>query len=68
MKRPCHIAIATFALLTGVSAYAQTTLTVSSWVPPTHAIVADMIVPWGQEIESATAGRVKLRLLAKAVG
>ncbi|NYT36048.1 TRAP transporter substrate-binding protein [Allopusillimonas soli] len=43
------------------------TLTVSSWLPPTHAVVADFLVPWGKEIKQATDGRVTLRILPKPV-
>ncbi|KAA0890894.1 TRAP transporter substrate-binding protein [Pusillimonas sp. ANT_WB101] len=42
-------------------------LTVSSWLPPTHAVVADFLVPWGEEIKKATDGRVTLRILPKPV-
>ncbi|WP_439811519.1 TRAP transporter substrate-binding protein [Bordetella bronchiseptica] len=42
-------------------------LTLSSWLPPTHAVVADFLMPWGEEIRKATDGRVTLRLLPKAV-
>jgi len=49
-------------------ARAETTLTLSSWLPPKHPIVADMIVPWIKEVEAATHGNVKIRILAKAAG
>jgi len=56
------------ALAAPLAAQAQKVeLTVSSWLPPTHAVVADFLVPWGQEIEKATEGRVTLRLLPKPV-
>jgi len=45
----------------------KTQLTVSSWLPPTHAVVADFLVPWGEEISKATDGRVTLRILPKPV-
>lgn len=56
--------------LAGVTgtAHAQTTLSMSSWVPPTHFIVKDILQPWMAEVEKATAGRVKVNLLPKAVG
>ena len=53
-------------LALGASAKA-TVLTMSSWLPPTHAVVADFLVPWSQEIEKETDGRVTLRLLTKPV-
>ncbi len=49
-------------------AQAETTLTLSSWLPPTHPIVANMIVPWIAQVETATNGNVKIRILAKAAG
>jgi TRAP-type C4-dicarboxylate transport system substrate-binding protein len=45
---------------------AQITLNASSWVPPTHPITATMLVPLCQDIEKATAGRVKCNVLPKA--
>lgn len=50
------------------AASAQTTLTLSSWLPPSHPIVANMIVPWAQEVEKATGGNVKVKILPKPLG
>ena len=60
---------ATLALLgtTGI-AQAQTTLTLSSWVPPNHYVVKDILQPWMADVEKATEGRVKINLLPKPVG
>jgi TRAP-type transport system periplasmic protein len=63
--------IASAALLTlgsAATAQAQTTLTMSSWVPPTHYVVKDILQPWIADVEKATEGRVKINLLPKAVG
>ncbi|WP_417226913.1 TRAP transporter substrate-binding protein [Amphritea sp.] len=49
-------------------ANADTTLTLSSWLPPTHPVVAQMIVPWTQQVEEVTEGRVKINILAKGLG
>jgi len=59
-------ALATLGL-TG-TAQAQTTLTLSSWVPPAHYVVKDILQPWMAEVEKATEGRVKINLLPKPVG
>jgi TRAP-type transport system periplasmic protein len=63
--------IAGFALL-GAQALqpvlAQTTLTLSSWVPPTHFVVKDILQPWMAEVSKATEGRVTINLLPKPVG
>ena len=67
-----HSLIAGTALMvTGLSQTAQaqtTTLTMSSWVPPAHYVVKDILQPWMAEVEKATEGRVKINLLPKAVG
>lgn len=58
------------ALALGSTQLAQaspTELTVSVWLPPTHSLVSGFIVPWLAEIEEQTEGRVKTRLLPKAV-
>ncbi|MCP5366961.1 MAG: TRAP transporter substrate-binding protein [Hyphomicrobiales bacterium] len=43
-------------------------LTLSSWLPPKHPIVADMIVPWIKEVEAASGGSIKIKILAKPLG
>ena len=48
------------------SAAAQTTsLTMSSWVSPSHLLTKDVLAVWGQQVEKATNGRVKLQMLPK---
>jgi TRAP-type C4-dicarboxylate transport system substrate-binding protein len=57
-----------FANVVGFSsaAHAQTTtLTMSSWVSPQHLLTKDVLAVWGQQVEKATNGRVKLQMLAK---
>jgi TRAP-type transport system periplasmic protein len=67
-----HTLLASAALLAlgsvTTGAQAQTTLTLSSWVPPTHYVVKDILQPWIADVEKATEGRVKINLLPKAVG
>ena len=46
---------------------AQIVLNANSWVPPSHLITADVIMPLCKDIETATQGRVKCNLLPKAV-
>ena len=43
-------------------------LNFSSWLPPTHPIVADMMLPWMENVRKATDGRVDITLLAKGLG
>lgn len=51
-----------------LSAQAETTLRVANWLPPSHPIVKDMMVPWGQNVEAATQGRVKVEILKAPLG
>src|SRR5262245_36486161 len=46
-------------------AVAQTTLTMSSWVSPSHLLTKDVLAAWGQQVEKVTNGRVKLQMLPK---
>ncbi len=48
-------------------AAAQITLNASGWVPPSHLLVADVMMTLCRDIEKDTAGRVKCNLLPKAV-
>ena len=45
---------------------ADVTLTLSSWVPPNHALTRSQM-EWCQEVSKATASRIKCNQLAKAV-
>src|SRR6266496_4331615 len=63
-------ACVTAALVTSTPATAQQKpieLTYSVWIPATHVLVANFMVPWGQEVEKATQGRVKISFLPKPV-
>lgn len=44
------------------------TLTMSSWVPQSHYLYTDILVPWTEDVEKVTEGRVKVRILPKAMG
>ena len=48
-------------------AQAQVELSMSAWVPPSHMLVRDGMMPWMQEVEKVTQGRVKIKLLPKPV-
>ena len=54
------------ALAASAPVPAQTTLTISSFVPQQHLITRSMTT-WAQEIEKASNGRIKHSLLPKAV-
>ena len=47
-------------------ASAQTTMTMSSWVSPSHLLTKDVLAVWAQQVEKATDGRVKFQMLPKA--
>jgi TRAP-type C4-dicarboxylate transport system substrate-binding protein len=40
----------------------------SSWLPMGHPIVANMIVPWAENVNKTTDGRVDIKVLAKGLG
>lgn len=63
-------AVACAVALSGLSqpVAAETTLTVSSWVPPTHFLHTQILVPYGEQIAKVTEGRVKIRILPAALG
>ena len=66
MKRSLLSLAATAALCAAGTAGAQTVLTASSWVPPTHALsVAQK--EWCDLVEKNSAGRVKCNILPRAV-
>src|SRR5437667_2261460 len=65
VRRFVLAALAGSVLAAAQPALAQTTLTVSSWVSPTHHITAVVLQGWATEAEKATNGRVKFQMLPK---
>ncbi len=67
MRRTVLLAAAAIAgtLGLGAGAHAQTVITMSSWVPPTHLLTKDVLLPWAAEVERVTNGRVKIQMLPK---
>jgi TRAP-type C4-dicarboxylate transport system substrate-binding protein len=59
------LAAAALTVVPSQPATAQTTLTMSSWVSPSHLLTKDVLAVWGQQVEQATNGRVKLQMLPK---
>lgn len=47
---------------------AAETLTLSSWLPPTHPIVTKAIKPWAKQVRKVTNGNVRVRVLTKPLG
>ena len=60
------IAIATLTLLAGGLAQAQTVLTASSWIFPTHALYVSQ-KSWCDQLEKNTSGKMKCNILPRAV-
>jgi len=67
MKSSALIAVSIGLAVSALPCAAQTVLTASSYLPPAILPVGPSIVQWGQDVEKATAGRVKMNLLPKAV-
>lgn len=53
--------------LTG-AAQAQTVLTVANWLPPSHPLVSELIVPMTEQIAQATGGEVTATILPAPLG
>lgn len=64
---PFLIIVSVLGLSFPLPSTAQTTLTVSNWVPPAHPIQKGMVVPWCEGVQKATANRVRCNYLPKAV-
>lgn len=58
-------ALAACSVIAAQPAAAQTTLTMSSWVSPSHHLTAVVLKGWAEEAEKATQGRVKFQMLPK---
>src|SRR5688572_20743047 len=59
-----HLAYAAVAAALAAPAHGQSTLTYSTWLPPTHHL-SIWQANWAQEAEKATGGRVKFNSLPK---
>ena len=64
VHRPLAVAVATWAGC--AAAQAQTVLTASSWLPPTHTL-SETQRDWCAQLEQKTAGKVKCNVLPRAV-
>lgn len=60
--------ISAIALAGSTLASFSETLVMSSWLPPKHPIVVNVMKPWAEQIEEATEGRVRVQILAKPLG
>ncbi|MEM5477678.1 TRAP transporter substrate-binding protein [Pacificibacter sp. AS14] len=48
--------------------FAETTLTVANWLPPSHPLVSEVIVPMTEQITAATGGEVVANILPAPLG
>jgi TRAP-type C4-dicarboxylate transport system substrate-binding protein len=58
-------------LLTGLGGGAlaqETVLRMSNWLPQSHPIVKDMMIPWAEQVKEATDGRVEVQILDAPLG
>jgi TRAP-type transport system periplasmic protein len=53
------------AIFSDPAAAQTTTLTMSSWVSPSHPLTKGVLAVWGEQVEKATNGRVKTQMLPK---
>ncbi|MEA2809373.1 MAG: TRAP-type transport system periplasmic protein [Rhodospirillaceae bacterium] len=65
IKSVAGAALAGSLLSLSPSASAQTTLTMSSWVPPNHHLTKVVLEGFADELEKASAGRIKFQMLQK---
>lgn len=54
--------------MSGFALAQEVTLRLAGFLPPSHAIVKEMVVPWSREVERATQGRVRIQLLDAPLG
>ncbi|NHF72851.1 TRAP transporter substrate-binding protein [Paracoccus xiamenensis] len=46
----------------------EVTLRLSNWLPPSHPVVKDIMVPWAEQVTEATEGRVAVQILDAPLG
>ncbi len=45
-----------------------TKLRVANWLPPSHVLVRDILVPWAERVREATSGRVQIEVMSAPLG
>ena len=43
-------------------------LRLASWLPPSHVLVRDILVPWAERVRVATEGRVEIEVMGAPLG
>jgi TRAP-type C4-dicarboxylate transport system substrate-binding protein len=59
---------AAVAMVLAGPAFAETKLTVANWLPPSHPLVSEVIVPMTEQIKEATGGEVTANILPAPLG
>jgi len=61
---------ATFAatMIAAAPVYSETSLTVANWLPPSHPLVSEVIMPMAESITAATKGEVSTTVLPAPLG
>lgn len=67
LKKLAYASISLLALSVSASAQ-ETVLRMSNWLPTSHPIVKDMMIPWAEQLEEATDGRVSVQILDAPLG
>ncbi|MBA4491092.1 TRAP transporter substrate-binding protein [Paracoccus sp. S1E-3] len=60
-------ALLALAFAAGANAQ-EVTLRLSNWLPPSHPVVKDILVPWAEQVQEATDGRVAVQILDAPLG
>lgn len=68
MKHMKLLAAATAVCLAMPAAAQDVTLRVSNWLPVSHPVVKDIMVPWAEQVKEATEGRVQVQILDAPLG
>jgi len=68
LRRLLLASCAAWALVGAGVACAETVLTVSTYLPSSHPLVSVGLTKWAKQVEEATKGEVKLRILATSLG
>ena len=55
-------------LVEACAAPSATKLRVASWLPPSHVLVRDILVPWAERVRVATDGRVEIEVMSAPLG
>lgn len=67
IKTLVSASIFTLALSFGAMAQ-ETVLRMSNWLPPSHPIVRDMMIPWAEKLKEASNGRIDVQILDAPLG